>query len=255
MGSVSVRVTEGNILVLKWSFFNTEPYTCLTYADLLKKLIQGNDICKDAHLQFATASSTFNCVEEIQGGPTVNLIDIIKSFGMRFFTLHICFWHSHSPSHVSQHEGECECQKQTEKPAVRNAFDVMMESARRVASDDVPVPITETTNWEKLHNVVLQYCLNSGSTFPSNTGSFGKTFIKHLTSLFWYLDGQYDDNDSVSKDNSVSATIVKKFSGFNLPQLHKHRKETGPRRVCQVNVFIMSITVVDQSQISILFGR
>ena len=163
MGSVSVRVTEGNTLVLKWSFFDTGPYTSLTYADLLKKLIEGNDICKGTHLQFATASSTFNCVEEIHGGPTVNfLIDIIKSFAMRFFTLH-----------VAQHEGECECQKQTEEPAVRNVFDVMMESARRAASDGVPVPLSETTNWEKLYNVVLQYCLDSGSTFPSNTGSVG----------------------------------------------------------------------------------
>ena len=31
--------------------------------------------------------------------------------------------------------------------------------------------------------------------------------------------------DSISKDNSVSSLIVKKFSGFNLLQLHKHRKQ------------------------------
>ena len=89
----------------------------------------------------------------------------------------------------------------------------------------MPVPLPETTNWEQFYNVVLQYCLDSGSTFSSNTGSVGKTFIKHLTSLFWYLDGQYDKiNDNVNKDNSVPSVIVKKFSGFNLPQLHKHRK-------------------------------
>ena len=52
----------------------------------------------------------------------------------------------------------------------------------------------------------------------------GETFIKHLTSLFWYLDGQYD-KINVNKDNSVPSIIVKKFSGFNLPQLHKHRKQ------------------------------
>ena len=218
MGSISIRVVEGNCVVLKWSFFDIESYTCLTYEQLLKKVIEGKSICNGAHLKFATASSTFNCVEEIEGHETVNVIDINKSFGMRFFTLH-----------VAQHEGECDCQKPTNnQPAVQNAFDVMMESARRIASDGVPVPIPETGNWEKLYNVVLQFCLDSGSRFPGNTGSAGQTFIKHLTSLLWYLDGHYNKiNDSFSNDKSVSSIIVKKFSGFNLPQLHKHHKRAN----------------------------
>ena len=114
MVSISVRVVENKTVLLKWIFFDIEPYVFLTYTDLLKKVSEENDICKGVHLHFATALSTFSCVEEIRGESNVYVIDINKSFGMRFFTLY-----------VTQHEGECACQKPADKePAQRNAFDV-----------------------------------------------------------------------------------------------------------------------------------
>ncbi|CAB4018584.1 Hypothetical predicted protein [Paramuricea clavata] len=179
--------------------FYMDPYLFLTYEDVLKKIIEENDdICKGAHLCFATASSTFSCIEEIRGDPNVNVIDINKSFGMRFFT-----------PYVTQHKYGCVCQELTDKePTQRNAFDVMMESARRVALDAVPVPIPENSNLGKMYNAVLPFCLENGSTFPSNSSaSVGKTFIKHLASLLWYLDGHYSKiNDNENKGESWKDT-------------------------------------------------
>ena len=220
MVSISVRVVEEKTVLLKWIFFYMEPYLFLTYEDVLKKIIEENDdICKGAHMCFATASSTFSCIEEIRGEPNVNVIDINKSFGMRFFTLY-----------VTQHKDGCACQEPTDKePTQRNAFDVMMESARRVALDAVPVPIPENSNLDKMYNAVLQFCLENGSTFPSNSSaSVGKTFIKHLASLLWYLDGHYSKiNDNVNNENKVPETFVKNFSGINSPELYKHRKRAN----------------------------
>ena len=104
-----------------------------------------------------------------------------------------------------------------------------MESARRVALDAVPVPIPENSNLDRMYNAVLQFCLENGSTFPSNSSaSVGKTFIKHLASLLWYLDGHYSKiNDNVNNENKVSETFVKNFSGINSPELYKHRKRAN----------------------------
>ena len=51
MVSISVRVVEEKTVLLKWIFFDMEPYLFLTYEDVLKKIIEENDdICKVAHL-------------------------------------------------------------------------------------------------------------------------------------------------------------------------------------------------------------
>lgn len=75
---------------------------------------------------------------------------------MRFFTLHI-----------TQHESECGRQKPCNTRKRKKAFQVMMESARKSASNDAPVEISETTNWEKLYNTILRCLLeNAWMYFP-----------------------------------------------------------------------------------------
>jgi hypothetical protein len=215
MTSISVRVVDKTTILLKWVFLDLKNYHTLGLVELYKKVTNKADgICKAVDIEFVSSSSTFSLNEEIRGDLDTDVVEIFKSFGMRFFTIH-----------VAQHKGDCGCNLPSSSQPKPNAFQVLMQNARNAASDDIPTEIPESTNMDKLHNTILRYLTENKCNFPGNIENRGKTFVKHLTSLLWYIDGHHTKiNEAVSKESRIPEVFSKKFSGFNMPQLHRHRK-------------------------------
>ena len=167
MTSISVRVVDKTTILLKWVFLDLKNYHTLGLVELYKKVTNKADgICKAVDIVFVSSSSTFSLNEEIRGDLDTDVVEIFKSFGMRFFTIH-----------VAQHKGDCGCNLPSSSQPKPNAFQVLMQNARNAASDDIPTEIPESTNMDKLHNTILRYLTENKCNFPGNIENLGKTFV------------------------------------------------------------------------------
>ena len=79
-------------------------------------------------------------------------------------------------------------------------------------------------------------------SFPSNTvHSKGKGFVKSLSDCLWILDGHHA---TLRKQSCPIPEVFNQFSGFNMPELPKHRK----RETTNINLPILKASAISLFQ-------
>ncbi|XP_028416153.1 uncharacterized protein LOC114539744 [Dendronephthya gigantea] len=221
--SVCIRISskdDGQVLV-PWTFVNFN-HVSYTANELLNDILLGRvssvevkTTCKNYKLHHGIASSSFNSTEGIKFDGEQNLVEKVDIFETRFFGL------------VISHKEDCEiCSSQVQIQAAKpNAFEIMLAAAREQQSENVPRRYSSPgTKKEELHNKVLDWFQENCCEFPRSVPQSAKSFVAKICNIAWYLDGHH---------GKIEGTLPSKFpksfknlSGFNLPELSKHRKRS-----------------------------
>jgi hypothetical protein len=169
--------------------------------------------CKNYDLVEARVTSSMTSTDEIHGNANTDVIDVVRNFDMKFFTLMV------------KHKADCqECQPPAPRPTMC-AFEVMMSAAKVVAGQRLK-PVEHPKNQrEKLQNSILNFFAEKECQFAETNIDIATSFVDKLGDLLWYLDGQYPKiENELPLQLKFPKDFIKKFSGFNQPELTKHRK-------------------------------
>ena len=86
----------------------------------------------------------------------------------------------------------------------------------------LPLVVTEKTRKDKMFNVIVEFCQSNG-LFWDEPDRYGKPFLTDFCNTLWYIDGHHE----VLASRSCSIPILfSSLSGFNKPELSKHRKRS-----------------------------
>ena len=140
---------------------------------------------------------------------------------------------------------ECATYLTKETVAVRskNVFEVMMQSARANGNSELPTLIKNVTSkkdipWNDVLKKVTQTCV-----FSKTEGPVCKTFITQLIERLWYIDGHVK---SIERESSRKIPeIFIKFTGYNRPELSKHKKQTisnlSESKLCALSISLKDV--------------
>ena len=103
----------------------------------------------------------------------------------------------------------------------KNAFEVMMQSQRRICRPSLPDPVVERTKKDKLFNDLLRLVEQKGLKFSPGQLESGKSYLTTVSSALWYVDGHHS---TLSSRGCDIPELFKPFKGYNTPELSKHRK-------------------------------
>ena len=106
---------------------------------------------------------------------------------------------------------------------VQNAFVFLMNSQRSTDSKNMPSKKTERTKKDQLFNDIVTFFESKGWTWESGGESHGKQFVAQLQECLWYIDGHHQ---TLADRSHPIPSIFQKFSGYNCPELSKHRKRS-----------------------------
>ncbi len=103
-----------------------------------------------------------------------------------------------------------------------SAFEIMMAAQRQAISKCLPDLRPETNGKDRLHNALVSFLNKRELKWrASDVESCGKSFLKALTDLLWYIDGHHS---AFSRQACPIPSVFGAFQGFNRPELHGHRK-------------------------------
>ena len=108
-----------------------------------------------------------------------------------------------------------------------NAFSILMHSStEQSASEHKPLPdlLPERTNKDKLHNAIICSMEKKGCNWKSQGRKHGGPFVRCLTDALWYFDGH---QHTLREAGYPVPDYFREFSGYNRPELSKHRKRTA----------------------------
>lgn len=107
-----------------------------------------------------------------------------------------------------------------------NAFEVLMEAGRRQSSCAfLPDLKSENNGKDRLYNSIIHYLDEHNLKWSaSEVPSYGKNFLKSLTDLLWYIDGQHD---RFNNQSCLIPKVFQDFQGYNCPEMHGHRKRAA----------------------------
>ena len=124
-----------------WTFLETDQ-SSWTFNELAKLVFSGELAecqvkknvfpCKNQTVSHGFCSTSHQLREEIRGGPNTDLIEKERKFSMLYFTI------------VVSHQANCEIcfnKSETLKLKSKNAFSVLMQSAKRSVEADLPAII------------------------------------------------------------------------------------------------------------------
>ena len=110
----------------------------------------------------------------------------------------------------------------TTKIAMRNAFDVLMQSqAAQSQRVKLPPRIDSRHKKDKLFNDLVDLFEEKGWTWADGCNTLGKSFLLKLQDVLLYIDGHHAAFETRSLPIPA---VFKQFSGYNTPELSKHRK-------------------------------
>ena len=106
-------------------------------------------------------------------------------------------------------------------PPMRNAFTVLMSSPKQLSLPGLPTPVTVRTKKDKLYDF-LELLKQENASFPGiEVNLSGKNFVKTVVECLGYVDGHHE---KFKKQSAPIPDYFARFTGYNLPQLSKHRK-------------------------------
>ena len=109
-----------------------------------------------------------------------------------------------------------------QSPPRQNALALMMFSQQQLSQPGLPAFVPVHTKKDKLYNDFLQMLKDKQLLFlASEVQSSGKNFVKTIVDCLWYLDGHHETS---KKQSCPIPELFLRFSGYNTPELSKHRK-------------------------------
>ena len=85
----------------------------------------------------------------------------------------------------------------------------------------LPEPVRERNRKDVLYNRIILFFNSSSMGLALEEMSLAKKLLVTLRDIFWYIDGHYHVFDRVKRP---IPSIFNSFTGFNVPELSKHRK-------------------------------
>ena len=110
----------------------------------------------------------------------------------------------------------------SEQALVSNAFAVMNAAQRRlqVGDNGLPFPKPVKDGRDRMYNDLLGLMREMGISWKAPT-VYGTQFLKKLRDCLWYIDGHHD---TISEKAPKLPELFTRFTGYNRPEVHKHRK-------------------------------
>ena len=112
-----------------------------------------------------------------------------------------------------------------------SALDVLTRNCRLLSRPALPAPVADPRNQkQKLWNDFIAFLSDKSLKWRADEmGSSGKAFMKAMVDTLWLIDVQHDVFRS--RDHLIPSTFHS-FSGYNQPQLSKHRKRDRENMSC-----------------------
>lgn len=107
----------------------------------------------------------------------------------------------------------------------RNAFEVMAAAQRALDAAErtgVPAAVSQKTRKDKMFNDLIELMKKMKLKWRNPLADC-TPFLKQLTNILWYIDGQYD---TIEEKSSKIPDVFHSFQGYNCPEASKHRKRT-----------------------------
>ena len=115
------------------------------------------------------------------------------------------------------------CDRIQQLPPVRDAFSVLMSNQRQLSLPSLPASLAVRTKKDQLYNDFLGVLREENALFPAaEVDSSGKNFVKTIVECLWYVDGHHE---KLKKQSAPIPDYYTRFTGYNRPQLSKHRKQ------------------------------
>ena len=116
----------------------------------------------------------------------------------------------------------CEQPQLRQVPAARDAFSVLMANRKQQSLPGLPESVQVRTKKDRLYNDFLELLKEEHVLFPAgDVNSSSKNFVKTAVDCLWYLDGHHE---KLKKQSCPVPRLFERFSGYNTPELSKHRK-------------------------------
>ena len=114
------------------------------------------------------------------------------------------------------------CSRLQQLPLVRDAFALLMASQKQLSQAGLPACIPVRTKKDKLYNDFLGLLSEENMHFTTaDVDSLGKIFVKTIVECLWYVDGHHE---KLKRQSAPIPDYFGRFTGYNLPELSKHRK-------------------------------
>ena len=116
--------------------------------------------------------------------------------------------------------------EESERTLVKpNAFEIMMAASKAYTTNQLSIANVRN-NKDKLYNDVLSFIQMSSRKWQDGevSGGTAAKCLSTLTDVLWYIDGMHD---TLNERSCKVPTVFNKFTGYNKPENHRHRK-----RVC-----------------------
>ena len=125
-----------------------------------------------------------------------------------------------------------------------NAFSIMIAAQRRIQLGDngLLYPKVVKDNRDRLYNddICLTQEMGVRWTAPQR---YGVPFLENLSNALWYIDGHY------STIGEKAPEVFSRFTGYNCPENHKHRKQTM-NNLSHTEILAHSLALQDSLQAS-----
>ena len=109
-------------------------------------------------------------------------------------------------------------------PPKINAFQLLLYNQRQIDQQKLPSKLTVRTKKDQLFNYIIDMLQERGLQFSSGEVAFtGQNLVKSLTDTLWYVDGHHE---SLKKQCCPIPEFFSRFTGYNTPELSKHRKRS-----------------------------
>ena len=149
--------------------------------------------------------------------PTQSVVNVCETFGKFVkFTVEVdgesCSSTTHSTTSV------------TNPTSSNNAFQVLMaaQQSRQLGDNGLPFAVNVKTNKDRLYNNLISLMKELGIKW-NDPKAYGEPFLKRLCDVLWYIDGHHH---TIAEHSPNIPSLLSNFTGYNCPQLHKHRKRT-----------------------------
>ena len=112
----------------------------------------------------------------------------------------------------------------TDKMSVPNAFTRMTQSSAELAASarkPLPDSMPVRTKKDEMFNAIIAYLRETGMTWKGEGGRHGEPFVRALRDALWYVDGHFHTLREAG--NPIPLNFAT-FSGYNRPEMSKHRK-------------------------------
>ena len=220
---IAWRVFEGDKCIKSYEFKDlieeSPPFSYIQLFNSSKESLKLQ--CQNYALSGVKAHPNMDTVKGVKAMPDDDIFPAIEDFNMRFFSLSIV------------HDSKCTCALTVAQPR-QNAFSLMMACAKQNASQDRPTLIADPkTKKDELHNEFLKYCSENSFEFPSNKGRLPSKLVTLVVDLMFYVDAHYEGMKNHTPGYDFPDVFKKRFSGFNKPESHGHRKRQLSNLSCQ----------------------